>query len=461
MTEYLTELFRASVSQITLAVIYLYPMWKMRSVRTRTIVIYLIGFFLLLSLTQAASMFFFDLDPMPLSLVPSLVPCVAPFFMFRKKGWQIVFLLAVAFMYATVVGAGRYISEYWLAGSQPFLADIIGIIVIAVTLPPLLITLKRLYRNPDMMQAVLFWRLAWLIPALFFLIIFLTSSWPSGNINANFLTVRVLIYAVLLIICRLFEIVVRQITEAEGVKRREQIVSAENANLERLNRIKTDFLHDMNHELRTPLAIITTGITFAEGEMGLGGNAEKARGALHDARSEAMRIGRMLDGMADMADMAEIVENRQRLDFAVLLRESAEAFRLRLLTQKVDLRVDLPGTMPDVYVEADKLTRVMGNLLSNAADHTAEGMVTVTAEYDAAYITVCVADTGNGIPPELLPHVFERGVSGRGGTGYGLSICKSIIEAHGGTIEAASDSSGTAMTFTVPVYGGQEAGHKA
>ncbi len=367
MTEYLTELFRASVSQITLAVIYLYPMWKMRSVKTRTVVIYLIGFFLLLSLTQAASMFFFELAPMPLSLVPSLVPCIAPFFMFRKKGWQIVFLLAVAFMYATVVGSGRYISEYWLAGSQPFLGDIIGIIVIAVTLPPLLIALKRLYRNPDMMQAVLFWRLAWLVPALFFMIIFLTSSWPSGRINAYFLTVRVLIYAVLLIICRLFEIVVRQITEAEDIKRREQIVSAENANLERLNRIKTEFLQDMNHELRTPLATVAVSIAYADKQIGESGDLPKAQSRLKVAHDETMRIGRMLDGMSTMSEMSAIVENRQRLDLAALLRESAEAFRLKLENRRVELCLDLAGDMPDVFVERDKFAEVVGNLLNNAA----------------------------------------------------------------------------------------------
>jgi signal transduction histidine kinase len=103
---------------------------------------------------------------------------------------------------------------------------------------------------------------------------------------------------------------------------------------------------------------------------------------------------------------------------------------------------------------------VLANLLSNAADHTQDGHITLAAHLAGKYITVSVTDTGNGIEPEFLPNVFERGVSGRGGTGYGLYICKTVVEAHGGTIEIESEpGKGTAVTFTVPVYGGQEAGH--
>jgi len=99
-------------------------------------------------------------------------------------------------------------------------------------------------------------------------------------------------------------------------------------------------------------------------------------------------------------------------------------------------------------------------LLSNAANHTQNGEIALTADFSDGYISVSIADTGEGIDPELLPRIFERGVSGRGGTGYGLVICKTVIEAHGGVIKAESEpGKGTTVTFTVPVYGGQEAGH--
>jgi signal transduction histidine kinase len=98
----------------------------------------------------------------------------------------------------------------------------------------------------------------------------------------------------------------------------------------------------------------------------------------------------------------------------------------------------------------------MANLFSNAADCTQDGEVVLEASADRNYITVVIRDTGEGVAPELLPRVFERGVSGKGGKGYGLAISKTIIEAHGGTIEIDNnEGGGAAVTFSIPVYGGQ------
>jgi signal transduction histidine kinase len=72
---------------------------------------------------------------------------------------------------------------------------------------------------------------------------------------------------------------------------------------------------------------------------------------------------------------------------------------------------------------------------------------------DDGYLKITVTDNGSGIEPELLPHVFDRGVSGMGGTGFGLEICKKIIESHGGTITANSEpGKGTTVVFTLPIY---------
>ena len=92
---------------------------------------------------------------------------------------------------------------------------------------------------------------------------------------------------------------------------------------------------------------------------------------------------------------------------------------------------------------------------------TQDGDITLEAFVEKNYITVCIRDTGEGVQPELLPRVFERGVSGKGGKGYGLSICKTIVEAHGGDIEVESEQGkGTAVTFTIPVYSGQNEARK-
>ena len=237
---------------------------------------------------------------------------------------------------------------------------------------------------------------------------------------------------------------------------------SENELLDKLNRTKTEFLQDMSHEMKAPLTVIATGIDFADREIHKeSAGLERAAAALDNIREETQRLGRMVGGMVNLASMSEISENRKRIDFAALLRNSAETFRPALEQRNNRLSVEIAPGLPDVFVEHDQFARVMTNLLSNAADHTRDGQLILSADFDSAFITVRLSDTGDGIERPLLPKVFGRGVSGRGGTGYGLYICKTVVEAHGGTINIESEAGrGTAVTFTVPVYGGQEAGHR-
>ena len=227
------------------------------------------------------------------------------------------------------------------------------------------------------------------------------------------------------------------------------------------NKAKSRFLAMMSHEINTPLTVIATGIDFADERIAAGGDIDEIRDALEVVRDETQRIGRMVGSMVKLASMGDTDETRKRVDFAALLHNSAEVFRLTLKKQNNYLHMDIASGLPDVYVEADKFTQLITNLFSNAARHTRDGQVSLMADYDEAFITVRVADTGGGIAPELLPRVFECGVSDGGGAGYGLYICKTVVEAHGGVVGIESGRNrGTTVTFTVPVYGGQEAGHK-
>lgn len=298
----------------------------------------------------------------------------------------------------------------------------------------------------------------------------LTDSFPHLAVIAS--TVFVVAHIVLLsdryaraitAVERVNEALEEKVAErtAELLRANERL-SERNVTLDGLNRMKTEFLQDMSHEMKAPLTVIATGIDFAAREIGREvGDLAEARGALDAVREETQRLGRMVSGMVSLANMSGIAENRKRVDFAALLRSSAEAFRLPMEKYNNALRVKIAPGLPDVFVEHDRFTQVMTNLLSNAADHTQDGQVVITAEHDGPLITVHVSDTGDGIERSLLPAVFERGVSGRGGTGYGLYICKTVVEAHGGTIKIESEpGKGTTVTFTVPVYGGQEAGHR-
>jgi len=255
--------------------------------------------------------------------------------------------------------------------------------------------------------------------------------------------------------------VVLSVNYAEA-KRREEILTERNSLLDRLNRAKTDFLQDLNHEIKKPLTVIAAGIDYAGSQIRKAGGSLPIVGeTLETIRKETQRIGRMLDGMVTLAYVNEISENRERVDFASLLASSVEIFRIPIEMQNSSLRVEIPSGLPDVFVESDSFLRVMDNLFSNAVNNIKNGRITLSADYGDGYVTVRLADTGMGVAPELLPRVFERGVSGRDGMGYGLYICKTVVEAHGGTIKIESEpDNGTVVTFTVPVYGGQDAGHR-
>ena len=224
--------------------------------------------------------------------------------------------------------------------------------------------------------------------------------------------------------------------------------------LEELNKLKTEFLQVIKHEIRNPLHVISLGTDFLRNRMEADCTQE-TNNALQTIQNETMRLGRMINGMVELATMTSSSKKREKMDFAAILNNCAEASRLQMKQNRNRLYVDI-APLPFVYAESEQLELVPANLLTNAVNCTRDGEIALRASVDKNYITVCISDTGEGIPPELLPHVLERGVSGKGSKGYGLYICKTVVEAHGGSIQIDSrHGAGTTVTFTIPAYGGQ------
>ena len=267
-------------------------------------------------------------------------------------------------------------------------------------------------------------------------------------------------------LCEAAAVFTATMREVEEAKRNEleaiikgQALAAENAALENLNRMKTEFLQDIKHEIRNPLQVISLGTDFIAGCISKPAREQDSKNALAAVQHEAVRLGHMVNGMVELATMSGNIK-REKTDLAMLLamllENCAETSRLLLEQKNIVLHINTAPNLPPVYVEAAQMMRVPINLINNAADaiHGQDGKIVITATADEGYVTVQIRDTGEGIPSELLPKVFERGVSGKGSKGFGLSICKTIIEAHGGTIGIESEQ-GTVVTFTIPVYGGQ------
>jgi signal transduction histidine kinase len=208
--------------------------------------------------------------------------------------------------------------------------------------------------------------------------------------------------------------------------------------------------------MRTPLTVTSVNVqTVMEilEDMGDKVGDPEAGKLLQSAQNEIMRLSRMVGGMLTLASMSESTD-RRKLDLPVLLQSNIEMLRLNLGSKGNTIETDIESGLT-VFGNADLLAQVLTNLLQNAGAHTHNGKVTVSAKKQGGEITVEVRDTGGGIPPELLPRVLERGIT-TDGTGFGLYLCKTVVESHGGRIWVESEPGiGTVVNYTLPVYKGQ------
>lgn len=232
--------------------------------------------------------------------------------------------------------------------------------------------------------------------------------------------------------------------------------------LELVSKAKTEFLSNTSHEMRTPLTVISVNVqTVAEmlNDMGEAVKNTEAAELLQNAQQEIMRLARMVGGMLTLASMSEKTD-KQEVDFSALLHSSTEMFALHMKKQGNVLKSDIAQEL-SVFGNADLLAQLVANLLQNASTHTQRGEIILRGEKIDNEIIVTVADTGTGISAEFLPNVFERGVSTRG-TGFGLYLCKTVVESHGGRIGIEStQGKGTTVIFSLPTYEGQFGGEKS
>jgi signal transduction histidine kinase len=176
---------------------------------------------------------------------------------------------------------------------------------------------------------------------------------------------------------------------------------------------------------------------------------------------ETKRMARLLDDLRTLstAEAGALVLHREPVAPERLVDDAVAAFASRAEEEGVALRTEVVPELPDLQVDPFRIGEVLSNLLSNAIRHTPPGgTVTVGAGRDdgSARIEFRVTDTGSGIAPEHLPHVFDRYVkaSDTGGSGLGLAIARTLVEAHGGTITAESEPGhGTTIRFTLPPSG--------
>ena len=224
--------------------------------------------------------------------------------------------------------------------------------------------------------------------------------------------------------------------------------------LQQQNEIKRGLISTVSHELRTPLASMRMAIHLLLEEK-VGALTDKQVELLVAAREDSDRLNNIL---SSLLDISRIESGRQQMEFRALspyamTTDAIEPFRRAAQDQGVTLKTGLPDGLPDVWADTTRIGHVFGNLVSNALKYTPPGgTVTVSAALEGEWIQFSVADTGAGIPPEYLSRIFEQFFripqqKGETGAGLGLTIVKEIVEAHGGTVGAQSET-GKGSTFT-------------
>ncbi|WP_255415215.1 sensor histidine kinase KdpD [Vitiosangium sp. GDMCC 1.1324] len=234
----------------------------------------------------------------------------------------------------------------------------------------------------------------------------------------------------------------------------------------RATRARDDVLGIVAHDLRSPLnSIILSAQALQRWKGNAAADTPRAADALGTIVSSVRRMNRLIDDLLDVArmDAGQLSIRPSPQPTETLLREVIEAARPQ--AEEVHLVLELPEVLPPVLADRDRLLQVFSNLLGNALKFTPPGgEVKVSARVEGGTICFQVHDTGPGIAPEALMHIFERFWQAdrrdRRGSGLGLSIAKGLVDAHGGRIWVESEPGhGSTFLFTMPVAAAPPKGH--
>jgi signal transduction histidine kinase/CheY-like chemotaxis protein len=261
--------------------------------------------------------------------------------------------------------------------------------------------------------------------------------------------------------------VVRDVTERRRAAEERDRLHAARVEAERANRAKDQFLATVSHELRTPLNTISGWVSLLRyGKLDEGTAARAVESIERNVEAQAKIL-------EDLLDVSRIISGKVRLepqtvDLTAVVAAAVEAARPVAESEGLRLVADLRAGAPQVLGDPDRLRQVVSNLLSNAVKFTPSGgTVGVQLQEIGGRACLTVKDTGIGMSPQVLPHVFERFRQADSsltrkysGLGLGLAIVRHLVELHGGSVKAASEGEGKGSTFvvTLPLLATRPAG---
>jgi signal transduction histidine kinase len=244
----------------------------------------------------------------------------------------------------------------------------------------------------------------------------------------------------------------------EELRRKNYQLEQQNLAIQEANRLKTEFVSMVSHELRTPLTSIQG---YAELLLENKQIVGEERESLTIVRKNADRLLGLINDLLDLSriEAGRLDLHRTSLDLACLIPEVAGSLRPLIEAKRQRLRLDLGDALPAVWADADRVTQILTNLISNAHKYTlVEGSITVAARRDNGFVRVDVSDTGIGLSPEDQAQIFtkffrvhDRSPQSSRGTGLGLVITRLLVELHDGRITLSSaPGQGSTFSFTLP-----------
>ncbi len=227
--------------------------------------------------------------------------------------------------------------------------------------------------------------------------------------------------------------------------------------LQKAEALRRDMTADIAHELRTPLAVMRGNL-----EAMLDGVYPPDAEHLQPVLNQVHLLTRLVEDLRTLAlaEAGQLPLTKRPIDLGRLIETTLASFQAEAATQRVTLTAASIDSLPAIEIDPDRVQQTIGILIANALRHTpGDGSINIRLRRDNAQAIIEVADSGAGIPPDDLPHVFERFYRAdksrsreSGGSGLGLAIARSIVQAHGGTIGATSElGKGTLIQFTLPI----------
>lgn len=230
------------------------------------------------------------------------------------------------------------------------------------------------------------------------------------------------------------------------------------ADLQNAERLRRDMVADIAHELRNPLTVLYGNI-----EAVIDGILPPTAENLSPLLDQTLMLTRLVDDLRTLAlaDAGQLTLQCAPTDPKISVYSAAGQFAAQAEVKNISLRAEAPDGLPSILLDPQRIAQVLGNLIGNAIRHTPEGgVISIRCSLSLDHhLLFTVSDTGSGIPPESLPHIFDRFYRAdrsrsraEGGTGLGLAIAKQLVEAHGGRIWAASEpGKSTTVSFALPL----------